>query len=94
MVVGAKVCELTDGFLWFVCGNFDVSPKTSITHSYFTSRPQSTPKGDDHPGVPGQVRASLRISGRHHVEQLHGGHHPVPLWGGGQQPRRGHRGVR
>ena len=27
MVVRAKVCELTDGFLWFVCGNFDVSPK-------------------------------------------------------------------
>ena len=26
MVVGAKVCELTDGFLCFVCGNFDVSP--------------------------------------------------------------------
>ena len=26
MVVGAKVCELTDSFLWFVCGNFDVSP--------------------------------------------------------------------
>ena len=25
-MVGAKVCELTDGFLWFVCGNFDVSP--------------------------------------------------------------------
>ena len=20
MVVGAKVCELTDGYLWFVCG--------------------------------------------------------------------------
>ena len=20
MVVGAKVCELTDGFFWFVCG--------------------------------------------------------------------------
>ena len=20
MVVGAKVCELTEGFLWFVCG--------------------------------------------------------------------------
>ena len=20
MVVGAKVCDLTDGFLWFVCG--------------------------------------------------------------------------
>ena len=28
MVVGAKVCELTDGFLWLVCGNFDVSPET------------------------------------------------------------------
>ena len=27
MVVGAKVCELTDGFLWFACGNFDISPK-------------------------------------------------------------------
>ena len=23
MLVGAKVCELTDDFLWFVCG-FDV----------------------------------------------------------------------
>ena len=22
------VCELTDGFLWFVCGNFDGSPYT------------------------------------------------------------------
>ena len=28
MVVGDNVCELTDGFLWFVCGNFD-SPLTS-----------------------------------------------------------------
>ena len=31
MVVGAKVCELTEDFLWFacgfVCGNFDVFPK-------------------------------------------------------------------
>ena len=27
MVVGVKVCVLTDGFLWFGCGNFDVSPK-------------------------------------------------------------------
>ena len=31
MVVGAKVCELTDGFLWFVCGLYVgivyVSPK-------------------------------------------------------------------
>ena len=30
MVVGAKVCELTDVFfvvcMLFVCGNFDVSP--------------------------------------------------------------------
>ena len=24
MVVGAKVCELTDGFLWFVCGLYVV----------------------------------------------------------------------
>ena len=22
MVVGAKVCELTDGFLWFLCGSY------------------------------------------------------------------------
>ena len=28
MVVGAKVCEITDGFLWFICGNFDVSLST------------------------------------------------------------------
>ena len=26
MVVGAKVGDLTGGFLWFVCGNFDVFP--------------------------------------------------------------------
>ena len=26
MVVGAKVCDLTEDLLWFVCGNFDVSP--------------------------------------------------------------------
>ena len=32
MVVGAKVCELTDGFLWFVCGNFDVSPYHSLIY--------------------------------------------------------------
>ena len=32
MVVGAKVCELTDGFLWFVCGNFDVSPNQRQSH--------------------------------------------------------------
>ena len=25
MVVGAKVCELTEDLLWFVGGNFDVS---------------------------------------------------------------------
>ena len=24
MVVGAKVCELTEDLLWFVCGTFDV----------------------------------------------------------------------
>ena len=22
-MVGAKLCELTDGFLWFVCGLYD-----------------------------------------------------------------------
>ena len=27
MVFGAKVCDLTEDFLWFVCGNFDVSLK-------------------------------------------------------------------
>ena len=32
MVVGAKVCELTDAFLWFVCGNFDVYPYHSQYH--------------------------------------------------------------
>ena len=26
MVVGAKVCDLTEDLLWFVCGNFDVFP--------------------------------------------------------------------
>ena len=34
MVVMAKVCELTDGFLWFVCGNFDVSPNLLVTGVY------------------------------------------------------------
>ena len=27
MVVGAKVCDLTEDLLWFVCGNMDVFPK-------------------------------------------------------------------
>ena len=31
MVVGAKACEFTDGFLWFVRGNFVVSPKLSVS---------------------------------------------------------------
>ena len=26
MLVGAKVCELTEDLLWFVCGNFDFFP--------------------------------------------------------------------
>ena len=38
MVVGAKVCKLTDGFLWFVCG-FSVgiltSPLRSLTYHNF-----------------------------------------------------------
>ena len=33
MLVGAKVCDLTEDLLWFVCGllcgNFDVSPSKS-----------------------------------------------------------------
>ena len=29
-MVWGKVCELTDGFLWFVCGNFDVSPQNIV----------------------------------------------------------------
>ena len=34
MVVGAKVCELTDGFLWFVCGLYVgilMSPLTRLS---------------------------------------------------------------
>ena len=33
MLVGAKVCELTDGFLWFVCGLYVgilTSPLTTV----------------------------------------------------------------
>ena len=30
MVVGVKVCEPTNRFLWFVCGNFDVSPSSKM----------------------------------------------------------------
>ena len=33
MLVGAKVCELTADFLWFVCGNVDVSP--NICNNYY-----------------------------------------------------------
>ena len=32
MLVWAKVCELTDDFLWFVCGNLDVSPYPGCNH--------------------------------------------------------------
>ena len=31
MVVGAKVCELTDGFLWFVCGLYVGILMSSLT---------------------------------------------------------------
>ena len=44
MVVGTKVCELTDGFLWFVCGNFDVSPSADAlpqTATHVTDLPQT-----------------------------------------------------
>ena len=30
MLVGAKVCDLTEDLLWFVCGNFDVFPKGGL----------------------------------------------------------------
>ena len=33
MVVGAKVCDLTEYLLWFVCGNFDVLTKLSVPFS-------------------------------------------------------------
>ena len=31
MVVGAKVCELTDGFYWFVCGLYVGILKSPLT---------------------------------------------------------------
>ena len=34
MLVWAKVCELTYGFLWFVCGNSDVSPYKSFFYKF------------------------------------------------------------
>ena len=35
MVVGAKVCDLTEDLSWFVCGNFDVAPKCMCSeHAY------------------------------------------------------------
>ena len=33
MVVGAKVCELTDGFLWFVCGLYVGILTSPLTNS-------------------------------------------------------------
>ena len=41
MVVGAKVCELTDGFLWFVCGlhvGILTSPLMLVSHWMFPLR--------------------------------------------------------
>ena len=38
MLVGAKVCELTDGFLWFVCGLYVgtlTSPLRSLGFCHF-----------------------------------------------------------
>ena len=34
MVVGAKVCELTDGFLWFVCGLYVGILTSPLTSAY------------------------------------------------------------
>ena len=37
MVVGARVCELTDGFLWFVYGNL-MSPLKSSSAIFVKKR--------------------------------------------------------
>ena len=49
MLVGAKVCELTDGFLWFVCGLYVgiltsslimcVSHQETLTHTDQSTTP-------------------------------------------------------
>ena len=36
-MVGAKVCELTDGFLWFVCGLYVGILMSSLTEGEVTS---------------------------------------------------------
>ena len=38
MVVGAKVCELTVGFVWYVCVNFDVFNLTQSVYIHKTIR--------------------------------------------------------
>ena len=42
MVVGAKVCELTDGFLWFVCGLYVgiLTSPLSLIHKSWVRAPQ------------------------------------------------------
>ena len=43
MVVGAKVCELTDGFLWFVCGLYVGILTSPLTvHTYMSSLSHSS----------------------------------------------------
>ena len=37
MVVGAKVCELTDGFLWFVCGLYVGILTSPLTDNHLIS---------------------------------------------------------
>ena len=42
MVVGAKVCELTDGFLWFVCGLYVGILTSPLTHFVTTTKKMVT----------------------------------------------------
>ena len=37
MVVGAKVCELTDGFLWFVCSLYVGILTSLLMHIFFST---------------------------------------------------------
>ena len=49
MVVRAKVCELTDGFLWFVCGVYVgilTSPLKTFEHLFVRSSSRKSLEGD------------------------------------------------
>ena len=45
MVLGAKVCELFVVCMWFVCGNFDISPYSCVGYfrcQFLSLGPQET----------------------------------------------------